>query len=169
MIPWRIVLYGLVVTVVPRVDLAFLLNQTSYALAGRMAARLAGLGITPRVYCVLTKAEPGGLTQNQIAEQAALDKTTMVVTLDEMERAGLAERLPHATDRRARLVNVTPAGREVLDHAHAIVAGVYDEVLGSLSAADREAFVAGLSALAAGPLAEPSHLRPLRRRTARST
>ena len=151
----------------PQVDLAFLLNQTTYALAGRMAAELAELDITPRVYCVLTKAEPGGLTQNQIAEQAALDKTTMVVTLDEMERAGLAERLPCATDRRARLVGVTPAGREVLDRAHAIVAEVYDEVLGALPAPQRDAFVASLTALAAGPLAEPSHLRPLRRRSPR--
>ncbi|MEK8105286.1 MarR family winged helix-turn-helix transcriptional regulator [Micromonospora sp. M12] len=40
-----------------------------------------------------------------------MDKTTMVVTLDQLERAGLAERRPVPTDRRARLVAVTPAGR----------------------------------------------------------
>ena len=40
-----------------------------------------------------------------------LDKTTMVVTVDELERAGLAERQASSTDRRARIIKVTPAGR----------------------------------------------------------
>ena len=39
-----------------------------------------------------------------------LDKTTMVVTLDELEAAGLAERRPSPTDRRARVIAVTKAG-----------------------------------------------------------
>lgn len=152
----------------PQIDLAFLLNQTSYALATRMAAELSGLGITPRIYCVLMKAEPGGLTQNQIAEQAALDKTTMVVTLDEMERAGLAERRASDTDRRARIVAVTAAGRKVLAKAHTIVNRIYDDVLGSVPARDRAAFMSGLTALAGGALAEPSHLtHPVRRRAPR--
>lgn len=152
----------------PSVDLAFLLNQTSYALAARMASELAGLGITPRIYCVLTKAEPGGLTQNQIAEQAFLDKTTMVVTLDEMESAGLAVRQPLESDRRARIVAVTPAGKRVLAKAHTIVNRVYDETLTGIPARTRAAFLAGLTALADGPLAEPSHLtRPVRRRAPR--
>ncbi len=152
----------------PQIDLAFLLNQTSYALARRMAAELSGLGITPRIYCVLMKAEPGGLTQNQIAEQAALDKTTMVVTLDEMERAGLAERRASDTDRRARIVAVTPAGSKVLAKAHTIVNRIYDDVLGSVPARDRAAFLSGLTALAGGTLAEPSHLtHPVRRRAPR--
>jgi MarR family transcriptional regulator, transcriptional regulator for hemolysin len=41
-------------------------------------------------------------TQSQLAAQCALDKTTMVFALDELERAGLAERRPSRTDRRAR-------------------------------------------------------------------
>jgi len=153
----------------PEIDLAFLLNQTSYALATRMTAELAGLGITPRMYCVLMKAEPGGLTQNQIAEQAALDKTTMVVTLDELERSGLAERHPSDTDRRARIVALTPAGKRTLTRAHAIVNRVYDDILGSLPTRERSAFLAGLTTLAGGALAEPSHIsRPVRRRAPRS-
>lgn len=152
----------------PEIDLAFLLNQTSYALAARMASELAGLGITPRIYCVLTKAEPGGLTQNQIAEQAFLDKTTMVVTLDEMEKAGLAVRQPLESDRRARIVAVTPTGKRILAKAHTIVNRVYDETLAGIPARTRTAFLTGLTALAEGPLAEPSHLtRPVRRRAPR--
>ncbi len=153
----------------PEIDLAFLLNQTSFALATRMTAELAGLGVTPRMYCVLMKAKPGGLTQNQIAEQAALDKTTMVVTLDELERSGLAERRPSETDRRARIVALTPAGKRALAKGHTIVNRIYDDVLASLPARERSALVSGLTALAGGVLAEPSHVsRPARRKAPRS-
>ena len=43
-----------------------------------------------------------------------LDKTTMVVTIDELEPAGMAERLPSPTDRRARIIGVTKDGRKAI-------------------------------------------------------
>ena len=72
----------------PETDLAFLLSQASHALATELTARLAELGITPRAHCVLSNALGGELTQSQVAERCALDKTTMVVTLDALERDG---------------------------------------------------------------------------------
>ncbi|GAB3935258.1 hypothetical protein GCM10027614_09690 [Micromonospora vulcania] len=91
-------------------DLLFLLSWASHALQAEHAAGLAGLGISPRAHYVLAQASTGDLTQRQIGERCGVDKTTMVVTLDQLERAGLAERRPAPTDRRARLVAVTPAG-----------------------------------------------------------
>ena len=93
-------------------DLIFLLSQAAHALTTELTAELEGLGITPRSHCVLTQALDGEQTQIQLAERCALDKTTMVVTIDELERAGLAERRPSPTDRRARIIAVTDAGRE---------------------------------------------------------
>lgn len=152
----------------PEVDLAFLLNQTGYALTTEMAVGLAGLGITPRMYCVLLKAQPGDRTQNEVAELAALDKTTMVVTLDELEKAGLAERKTSSTDRRARLVVLTKSGEKTLAQANKIVRSIYDGVLGVLPARERDGFVSALTRLAEGRLATPSHLeRPVRRRSPR--
>ena len=147
------------------VDLSMLLNQAGYALAAKMAERLADVGISPREYCVLSKARGGDLTQNRVAELAALDRTTMVVTVDALERAGLAERRPSPTDRRARIVALTDAGRRVADRADEIVAGLNDEVLGELSARQRQALVSGLASLVEGALATPSHMerRPRRR------
>ena len=46
------------------------------------------------MHCVLYHALAGEFTQIQLAEQCALDKTTMVVTMDALESAGLAERRP---------------------------------------------------------------------------
>ena len=69
------------------------------------------------MHCVLYHALDGEFTQIQLAEQCALDKTTMVVTMDALEQAGLAERRPSPTDRRARIIAVTDAGRETVEQA----------------------------------------------------
>src|SRR3982751_4178632 len=88
----------------------FLLGQASHALTAEMTAGLESLGITPRSHCVLTHALGAERTQIELASMCALDKTTMVVTVDALEKAGLAERRPSATDRRARIIAVTEAG-----------------------------------------------------------
>src|SRR4051794_21441402 len=96
-------------------DLMFLLAQASHVLMTELTAALAELGITQRHYCVLCKALDGGeLTQIRLAELCGMDKTTMVVTIDELERAGLAERRPSATDRRARIIAVTESGAKTV-------------------------------------------------------
>jgi DNA-binding MarR family transcriptional regulator len=118
---------------------------------------------------VLAHARRGELTQSQVAEQCALDKTTMVVTMDELERAGLAERRPSSTDRRARIIAVTEAGERIVEDADAIVAEIYGEVLAELPAGQRDAFVAGLAQLAGGRLSTPAKCeRPVRRRAVRA-
>ena len=150
------------------VDLMFLLAQASHALETEMTAQLQALGISPRAHCVLTHALRGELTQSQVAEQCALDKTTMVVTMDELEKAGLAERRPSGTDRRARIIAVTKAGERSVAEANAIVARIYAEVLGALPAGQRDAFVAGLAQLVGGRLSTPAKCeRPVRRRAVR--
>lgn len=148
----------------PRLDLAFLLNQSAYAFTANLGETLAEHGVTVREYCVLMKAAEEERTQNVLAELAMLDKTTMVSTLDDLERAGLAERRVSATDRRARLVAITPRGRQVLEEATAAYDAVVDEALGALEPDLRAAFVQGLEAMTAGPWARPSHTSSVRRR-----
>jgi MarR family transcriptional regulator for hemolysin len=139
-----------------RADLSYLFDKSSQALAARMTAALAEVGITPRGYCVLSKALPGELTQGEIAEIALLDKTTMVVTLDHLESAGLARRVPSPTDRRARIVQTTEAGAEVVDRARTIIDGVYADVLGVLPEHERSVFLDALVRLVGrgGPLSD---------------
>jgi MarR family transcriptional regulator, transcriptional regulator for hemolysin len=150
-------------------DLLFLLNQASYALGNEMATRLAEVGITPRHYCVLSNASGEELTQIRLAERSMLDKTTMVVTLDELERQGFVTRRPSREDRRVKLVIVTPEGKGVVSRAAAIVEQMQRELLESLPEDRREAFAEALTALVAGPLASPSHVeRPQRRPRERS-
>jgi MarR family transcriptional regulator for hemolysin len=149
---------------VEMVDLMLLLGQASHALTTELTVGLAGVGITPRAHCVLAHALTGNLTQTRLAELCALDKTTMVVAMDELEKAGLAERRASSTDRRARLISVTPAGQRKVEQARAIVARIYADVLGTLPASERQAFVDGLERLVGGRLATPMQCdRPVRR------
>jgi MarR family transcriptional regulator, transcriptional regulator for hemolysin len=151
-------------------DLGFLLAQASYALATELTAALATIGITPRGFCVLSKALGEEKTQGALASESALDKTTMVVTVDELEAAGLAERRPSTTDRRVRIIAVTPEGARKVAEGQAIVDEVHRSVLEDLSPEERVGFVAGLERLASGRLAAPVECqRPPRRRAPRAS
>ncbi|GHB43242.1 MarR family transcriptional regulator [Streptomyces cirratus] len=137
-------------------DLSFLLDHTSHVLRTRMAAALGEIGLTARMHCVLVHALEEERTQIQLAEIGDMDKTTMVVTVDALEKAGLAERRPSTKDRRARVIAVTERGAAVAAESQRIVDQVHADALGSLSPADREALTRILGLLAQGALDTPS-------------
>jgi DNA-binding MarR family transcriptional regulator len=136
-------------------DLLFLLSQAAHALQTELTAQLEDLGISPRSHCVLTHALEGDQTQIRLAERCAMDKTTMVVTVDELERLGLAERRPSPTDRRARIISVTEAGVAKVAESNAVVERLYASVLDSLPEDEREPFVDALTRLVNVRLAHP--------------
>jgi len=145
-------------------DVSFLLAHASHVLATRMTAAFAEIGITPREYCVLAHAMSGQFTQIELATMADLDKTTMLNTMDYLEREGLAARTPSPSDRRARIISVTPAGGELVALGNQIADRVHAEVLDALPGAQRDAFTGALSTLVTGLLAEPARSdRPVRR------
>ena len=115
-------------------NLGWLLAQASYAVTTEMTAAFADLGVSPRAHCVLSAARSGELTQKELADAVGMDKTTMVVTLDELESAGLARRVPSKTDRRARIIAVTEAGEQFVATGEKVVAEIQRDVLDSLPA-----------------------------------
>src|SRR5437763_16814716 len=98
-------------------NLAWLLYRAHWALASELTAALEPLGVSARGYHVLRAALSGKHTQTELAEMVGLDKTTMVVTVDELERTGLAERHLSPDDRRARLIAVSTAGKRKVAEA----------------------------------------------------
>jgi MarR family transcriptional regulator for hemolysin len=147
-------------------DLACLLSRASHVVTTELTANLANLGVSPREYCVLTQALGGELTQIRLAELCQLDKTTMVVTMDSLEAAGLAERRASSGDRRARIVAVTKAGERVVVQAQEIVNKIYEDVLSALPIRQRTAFVDGLARLVDDRLSTPMQCeKTVRRRT----
>jgi MarR family transcriptional regulator for hemolysin len=150
-------------------NLNWLLTQAHYALASELAAAFEPIGISPRGHAVLGAAMSGAHTQKQLAELVGLDKTTMVATLDELEAAGLARRVPSATDRRAHVVEVTPDGRKKVVAAGKIAQRVQANVLASLGERVGTEFLDALSALVRDRLAEPSACKSIRRREPRAS
>jgi MarR family transcriptional regulator, transcriptional regulator for hemolysin len=88
----------------------------------------------------------------------------MLNSMDYLERAGYAERTPSPSDRRARIIAVTPAGARLVAAGHQIADRVHGEVLDALPADQRDVLTSALSALVTGVLAEPvTSERPVRR------
>jgi DNA-binding MarR family transcriptional regulator len=149
-------------------DLCWLLSRASYILTTEMTAALQELGVSPRGHSVLSAAMGGEHTQTELARMVGLDKTTMVVTLDELEAAGLAERKPSKTDRRARVIAVTKAGERKVRRGEEIAEGIRASVLDVLPPADREVFLSSLTKLVSDRLREPVPCaQPVRRRAPR--
>jgi MarR family transcriptional regulator for hemolysin len=130
-------------------NLGWLLSQASHALKTELTAALESLGVSPRGHQVLATAMGGEHTQTELARLVGLDKTTMVVTLDELEAGGLAERRPSATDRRARVVAVTEAGERKVRQAEEIAERIQADVLDALPARERQVLIDGLAQLVA--------------------
>jgi MarR family transcriptional regulator, transcriptional regulator for hemolysin len=148
-------------------NLNWLLAQANHALASELAAAFAPLGITPRGHAVLGAAGSGAHTQKQLAEMVGLDKTTMVATIDELEAAGFARRVPSPTDRRAHVIEVTPIGRKKFTAAMKTIKRVQDDVLASLGEDDGAALMECLGRLVKDRLAEPAACNGVRRREPR--
>jgi MarR family transcriptional regulator, transcriptional regulator for hemolysin len=146
-------------------NLSWLLTQAHYNLVSEIAVAFEPLGVSNRGYHVLATALSGEYTQKELAERIGLDKTTMVVTVDELEKAGLAERQPSSIDRRARVISLTKAGERKVREGQEIVERIQNDVLESLPTRERKLFLEALGTLVKDRLAEPAECSPpLRRR-----
>jgi DNA-binding MarR family transcriptional regulator len=83
-------------------------------------------------------AETGPVSQRALVDRLQLDKSSMVLIIDELERQGLAERRRNERDRRSYDVHLTAAGRDRLATAERVTEQVMAELLAPLSTADRE-------------------------------
>lgn len=109
---------------------------------------LADLDLTMRSFAVLaTVSERVARTQLEIAQIVGLDKSTLVATIDDLERRGLVERRPDPSDRRARVVESTAAGRELAARASDTVMQTERRLLGAFGAAEAGRLNASLVAL----------------------
>ena len=83
------------------------------------------------VLLVIDRFEPA--SQQQVAERLGVDRTTMVAILDALEAKGITARRADAEDRRRNVVELTPAGQDVLRQATLASDAAEAELLASLS------------------------------------
>jgi DNA-binding MarR family transcriptional regulator len=62
------------------------------------------------------------LSMSELAATLGIDAPNATVVVDDLESLGLAQRRPHPTDRRAKLVEVTRKGKQMARRADAILA-----------------------------------------------
>jgi DNA-binding MarR family transcriptional regulator len=86
-------------------------------------------------------------------DRATLGRSTLPRSqLGSAIKTGELERTPHPTDRRARLIGLTDAGRQRMERAIPAYSAAYRQLLGQLEhdGADVEAIFGALSALRVG-------------------
>jgi DNA-binding MarR family transcriptional regulator len=116
------------------------LNQISVALfAERMTE--AGLRLTPVQFAALSAVEAHpGIDQARVAGLIAYDRATLGKVIDRLEARGLVSRCTAAHDRRAKQLELTDAGAELLAAARPIVGALQPDILAGLDAAERARF-----------------------------
>ena len=87
-------------------------------LAARHRCALEPVGLTHSQFVLLActqwlEEHGDGASQVMVATQAGMDVKTASQVLRRLERAGLVSRQPDPKDARARIVTMTPAGRDV--------------------------------------------------------
>jgi MarR family transcriptional regulator, lower aerobic nicotinate degradation pathway regulator len=133
--------------------MGFLMNwvatRSRLLFANRLQERC---GLHPREFGVLNViASNPGVTQQAIGDDAGVDPSTMVATLDSLEERGLAERRPHPGDRRKRAVYLTPEGKRALREGQKVARTVGQEVYGGLSEKEHEQLMTILRKLSGLP------------------
>jgi DNA-binding MarR family transcriptional regulator len=83
-------------------------------------------------------------TQAALADAIGADKTRIIPTLDELQQKGYIERRPDPDDRRVRLLEITPSGREVKNAVQVDIQRGEERWLSELTAQERDVFLRAL-------------------------
>lgn len=126
----------------------YLLSRAAQQCRSYFDALVEPLGIHGRHFSVLAVlGEEKPLSQVEMGERLGIDRNTIVLLLDDLEVRGLVTRRRDPRDRRAHLVSLTDAGRDVLTQSTAMARRTNDEVFAPLSSEERAQLHALLSRL----------------------
>jgi DNA-binding MarR family transcriptional regulator len=115
------------------------------------ADRLAASDITPVQFAILNAlSDTPDMDQVTLAKRVAFDPATSGSVIGRLEAKGWLTRQAHATDRRRKLLVVTPEGLQALASMQAAVAEVQTHILAPLNADEQKQFVDLLARLVAG-------------------
>ena len=111
------------------------------AVVSRLERELqAERGLSLTWYDVLLSLYRGpkdGLRMNDLAESVVLSRTRVSRVVDEMEAAGLVQRLPNPADGRSTIVTLTPPGRTAFRRAAPVyLRGIAEHFTGLLDAGE---------------------------------
>lgn len=127
----------------------YLLKHAQLRLAELNRAALAPFGISGRELAVLLAIDDGAsASQQEVARRMAVDRTTMVALIDDLEDKGLVQRQQDPDDRRKNVVVLTDVGRTTLRRATTAAAEAERRLLSSLSGDESAMLKKALQAIA---------------------
>ncbi|WP_432838673.1 MarR family winged helix-turn-helix transcriptional regulator [Dactylosporangium sp. CA-092794] len=95
-------------------DAARLLSQIGRDHSTVLDRRFAGFGLTTQQAALLIHASDQPVSPSHLTKVLGTDTAGMTRLVDRLEAKGLLYRRPHAEDRRAILIEITEAGRELV-------------------------------------------------------
>ncbi len=127
----------------------FLLVQLGTHAHRRFAERLAGLGLHPRHFGMLSHlAAAEGQSQQALSNALGIHRSAVVALVDDLEQRGLAERRRNPVDRRAYTLYLTPPGRELLADLERAADAEEAELLTALDLSERSQLISLLQRVA---------------------
>lgn len=107
---------------------------------------LGPLGLKVLDYSLLVLvASNAEVNQKQLGEALDVSAPNMAITIDRLVERGWVERVRSTQDRRAMIIHLTAAGRELVKRAQKIAATMEEDTLAVLSPAERALLVELLS------------------------
>ncbi|MEX2365522.1 MAG: MarR family transcriptional regulator [Pseudohongiellaceae bacterium] len=105
--------------------------------------------LTPAQFSMLrTVYALGALDQVALAGRLALDMATVGDVARRLDRRGLVTRKTNPNDRRARLVQITPVGEDIIEKMTPAVSRVQEEVLAPLTPEEGQTLISLLQRIA---------------------
>ena len=126
-------------------DTTVILDQLGKLL--RMLTRMTGgaddgpaMTATQRI-SLIEIADAGPLRLNDLATRIGTSAPTASRTVDNLDDLGLVARETDPADRRAVRIELTPAGRRLVDERKARASAAFEPAVGALTGPDREQFL----------------------------
>lgn len=120
-------------------DLGTLLARATRRLIEEEQPLLAAHDLSMWGYIVLSRlAAAPAESQLSLARQIGYDKSRLIGLLDELEAEGLLTREPDPNDRRAKVIDLTPAGRSRFEGARRDIRKMERRLLRGVPAADAD-------------------------------
>lgn len=126
----------------------FLVRRLHQIHVALFAEECAPFDITPVQFSVLTALERDApIDQVTLAGEVGIDRANCTDVLRRLEERALLHRVPSAVDSRAKLCELTPAGRRLLKSLAPAAQRAHDRTIGALPKAERDVFVRSLARL----------------------
>jgi len=126
----------------PGIHVWLVLMKAHRALAGVSLGSIANTGMCFSDFAILEALlHKGPLPVNALAPMVNLTSGSMTAAVDRLQHRGLVRRAADPADRRARIVQLTPEGHQLIERVFRQHAADMEKVAEALTPADRETLV----------------------------